>query len=267
MIKHQLSIVEKQQQLADWQPVFTCWYPHSGGRWLNRALLGRHPKIISSEAFSPFITSTIDNLLALDTTFQVHKSRTMKHREHEFDAIISSVIDARFYGLVSYFHALKESQNSDEKQFYAALPVGSQILVPNLEIMFELMPKMKLIHLIRNPVDCFASLKSRAELSGDPSLAAALWLRLNYALRQYSNTPNYQLIRYEDLISEPQSTCGKLLASMDLTWETSLNDGIDEYHGRNEGLSIIDQITSKEKQVINDVCGHEASAYGYDLQQ
>ena len=260
-----MSISQKQEQLSKWSPVFTCWYPHSGGRWLNRGLVGRHPSIVSSEAFSPLITASLDDLLALDTTFQVHKSRTMKNREHEFQAIKSSFEDARFYGLLSYFYSLMETQKREEKQYYAALPVGSKIVVPNLKLMFKLMPKMKLVHLVRNPIECFASSKSRAELGGDASLAAALWQRLNYELRQYSDRNNYHLIKYEDLVSDTKTTCGKLLASFDLSWDEKLEEGLNEYHGRNNGLNIIDQVTSSEKQIINDICDSEAKIYGYQL--
>jgi hypothetical protein len=251
--------------LSAWNPTFTCWFPHSGGRWLNRGLIGKHSQIASSEVFSPFLISSLDDLLNLDTTFQVHKSRTQHDRRHEFEAVVKSMEAGRLYGLQRYFYELLCLNKHNT--FYAALPVGSKVSTPHFDTMLQLLPKMNLIHLVRNPIECFASLKSRSELGGDPCIAATYWLKLNYAIRKFWKTKpqQYQCIRYEDLCVTPKETASTVLAMMNLSWEESMATGIAEYHGRNQGIDIIERVTPEERNIIAEICAVEAANYGYIL--
>ncbi len=255
------------ESLARWQPALTCWYPHSGGRWLNRGLIGRHPLVQSSELFSPLLMATMDDLLGLDKTFQVHKSRTQLARKAEFEAVLQSMSAARHAGIAAYLACIRETIADPARCFYAALPVGSQVAVPNLDIIHSLLPGMTLIHLVRNPVDCFASLKSRGELDGNAAWAAAAWLRLNLALRQYGiqHPRHYRLVRYEDLCQDPRQTALVVLQTMGLDWHDNLLEGIDEYHGRNQGIAVRQIVEAKESTLIADICRLEARNYGYDL--
>jgi len=74
-------------------------------------------------------------------------------------------------------------------------------------------PQAKIIHTIRDPRDRYASVRKR--FGGDnPRLGAstASWLSSIYAarrnLRKYPE--NYMILRFEDLVSDPENTCRKL---------------------------------------------------------
>ena len=92
-------------------------------------------------------------------------------------------------------------------------------------------------------------------------------MKLNYAIRKFWKTKpqQYQCIRYEDLCVTPKETASTVLAMMNLSWEESMATGIAEYHGRNQGIDIIERVTPEERNIIAEICAVEAANYGYIL--
>lgn len=258
-------------EFANWDLVLVCWFPHSGGRWLNRGLFGRHDGVILTEYFTPWLNHSIDAILGLDKTTQVHKSRSLPALRAEFDMVVRSVEAARRAGLAQYFADKRQwaERAAPQRRAMGALPVGSHVGIPDFALLVELLPRLRLVQLIRSPLDCFASLRSRRELDGDPYQAAADWVRLNAALRDFREKDRgrgHALIRYEDLVADTDRTLRRLCADLDLPFAPAMLAGIDEYHGRNRDAAPIAEVTTTEADIVRTLCSVEARHYGYALE-
>ncbi len=253
----------------DWPLVLVCWFPHSGGRWLNRGLLGRHPAIAGAEFFSPFLNHSTEDLLQLDTTSQVHKARSLSELEPEFLAVRRSLDTARRTGIWEYLKAKKELLDSGcpERLTLGALPCGSNIGIPDFDLLLALVPRLMIVHLVRDPLHCFASLKSRHEMNGDPFAVSSAWIALNSAMRSFGNRTArrdaYHLVRFEDLKLDPKGEVSRLLRKLALEWCDALEAGIADYHGRNQSRDPLQDVTSEEADIIGQVTTAEGSFYGY----
>lgn len=255
-------------ELSDWDLILVCWFPHSGGRWLNRGLFGRHDGVILTEYFTPWLNHSVDAILGLDKTSQVHKSRSLPPLRAEFDMVVRSVEAARRAGLAQYFSDKRQqaAREAPGCRAMGALPVGSHVGAPDFALLVDLLPRLRLVQLVRDPVECFASLRSRRELDGDPYLAAADWMRLNAALRQFRENDRdrrHALIRYEDLTADADTALRRLCADLDLPFMAAMLDGIGEYHGRNRDASPMEAVTVAEAKIIRRLSGVEATHYGY----
>lgn len=256
-----------EAQIANWPLFLVCWYPHSGGRWLNRSLLAAHPGIGFSEFFTPWLNRSVEDILSLDTTSQVHKARSLPNLADEFEMVVRSVQAGRRAGLASYFADKKahfESRYSG-KLAGGALPVGSQVGSPALDMVAELMPKLVLVHLVRHPLDCFLSLKSRRELDGDAAHAATAWVRLNGNLRRGGTSVfagRYHCLRYEDLKLDPALTLQALCKTLGIAYDAVMISKINTYHGRNRD-TLPEVITADERATVLEVTAPERAHYGY----
>lgn len=256
-------------RLADWDLFLIIWYPHSGGRWLNRGLLQRHTSLAMGEFFSPFLHHSTDQLLRLDQTEQVHKARSLPALEDEFKAVFRSVDAARHAGIAAYFAEKRELmvRSAPGKRHGGVLPVGAQVAVPDLRLLTELLPRLKLVHLIRHPVDCFRSLASRYELDGNPYRIGATWAALNASTRAIGlqEPGRYRCLRYEDLAANPEAEMKSLLEWLGIEFDPAVRDGFAEYHGRNHGRDLTDLVNDTETEALMAVAGGEAAFYGYQL--
>lgn len=254
--------------IADWPVFFVCWYPHSGGRWLNRALLGRHPGLAMTEFFSPWLLLSPDDVHGLDRTSQVHKARSLEPLLPEFLAADQATHQALAAGMLSYLaakRALAEAQ-APGCRHGGALPCGTNIALPNLDVIARLLPKARLVQLTRDPVDCFASLKSRRELDGDPRRVATTWSALNdhlHAARAQAFAGRSALVRYEGLVADPEGTLRRLCADLDLPWDECMLAGRDDYRGRNQGVAVRDLVGDDERAILRRLTGPVAKALGY----
>ena len=78
-------------------------------------------------------------------------------------------------------------------------------------------PDATVVHLVRDPRDRYEALISRhAARPGDVGRTTASWLRSVATARQATHAhPNaYHLVRYEDLVTDPQSTARSLCAAI-----------------------------------------------------
>lgn len=262
-------MIEELPTLADWDVVLVCWYPHSGGRWFNRGLLSRHPGIVLSEYFTPWLNHSVDAILGLDKTTQVHKARSMKGLREEFDIVVRSVESARRAGLVQYFTDKRAMVTRDAPGRLAAgaLPVGSHVGVPDFALLLDILPKLRIIQLIRDPVGCFGSLKTRRELDGDPYHSGASWVQLNAAMRTFFEAPeraaHHRVVRMEDLANDTEGELRRVCDWLGLSFDETMLDGRGEYHGRNEGAEVLSGVTQAETDIIRRITAGEALAYGY----
>ena len=255
--------------VSDWDLFLIVWYPHSGCRWLNRGLLSRHKSIAMSEYFTPWLHHSTDDLLKIDKTTQVHRSRSLPEFSREFDIVQRSVNYGREQGMLKYFSDKKDLMDEvypDHKQG-GVLPVGSEISFPDFAMLQSIMPAIRIVHMVRDPYDCFLSLKSRQELNGDPYQIGATWLGLNAWVRGYfenlGDPTRYHMIRYEDLVENTVTELERLCDWIDVPYDPGMEQGLSEYHGRNQGIDLGDLTTVKEREMLMSVTGAEAERYGY----
>lgn len=263
------NVSDRENGLADWDLFVIVWYPHSGCRWLNRGLLGRHPAIAMSEFFTPWLNLSTDAILRLDKTAQVHKARSLPELAPEFEIVRHSVEAGRREGLATYFRAKKRQMDERHRglKHGGALPVGAEVALPDLPLIASLLPGLRIVHLTRHPLGCFASLKSRHELDGNPVEIASSWVGLNAWVREscaaLADRGCYHALRYEDLVETPEATLRRLCAWIGVPFDAAMLAGLDDYHGRKKqgdrGLDVGDE----EARALMSVVRDEASRYGY----
>jgi len=252
----------------DWNPFLILWWPHSGCRWLNRSLLSQHPAIATSEFSLPFLTHTTDMVLALDRTSQVHKARSLPELSEEFDLLRRSVQTGRLAGTVEYLSGKRD-------MLERALPGGvhggpvspgaPEPLAVDVPLLLDAAPKARFIHLIRHPFDCFASMKSRWEMDGNPARIAASWTAINSEFTKVGadlGAGQFYTLRYEDLRADTENRLKELMDWLGLPFDPSVLES-DKYYGKNKGLDTSRLITSEEERVIWEIAGSLAGQYGY----
>ena len=256
---------------VDWDPFLIVWWPHSGCRWLNRSLLKKHSGIAVTEFVMPFLTVTADAVLSLDRTAQVHKARSLPELAGEFEILRSSVEDGRRHAVASYLVRKQEMLERDfpRRQLGGAFSLGCpEPRYPDLDLLLTVAPSARLIHLVRNPLTCFLSMKSRYEMDGNPHRIGASWAGINASIRQARESlPGSQaiLLRYEDLVSDPASQLSRLCAWLGVDFEEDMLDGAAEYHGRNRDVDLLALLTERERHVLQHLVATEAGNYDYEV--
>ncbi len=249
------------------QLVAITWFPHSGCRWLNRSLLSNHSSIKTTELFSPFLTHSTDSILNLDRTSQVHKSRSMPDLKNEFDIVKSSIDHGRAEGIRKYFYLKLSEVNSDNILVGALSPGAPEPLIPDLETIIGVNPSIKIIHLVRNPIDCFLSMKSRMEMDGSIEKIGSLWSAYNSYLRRFGskNTENYYMLKYEDLKADPTDELKKICSWMGIKFQEEMISSVGQYHGKNKNVNLRDSLSERDSKDLIETVQSEANKYGYQL--
>jgi Sulfotransferase family len=249
------------------QLVAITWFPHSGCRWLNRSLLGNHSNIKTTELFLPFLTHSTDMILNLDRTSQVHKSRSMPDLKNEFDLVRESVNYGRSEGIKKYLELKMVGINEQEVLVGALSPGAPEPLLPDLESVVNVFPSIKIIHLVRNPIDCFLSMKSRLEMDGSIEKIGSLWSAYNSYLRRFGNknTENYYMLKYEDLKADPTKELEGLCSWIGIEFQEEMTSSIGEYHGKNRNVNLRDSLSEGDLTDLIETVQSEAAKYGYQL--
>lgn len=255
---------------SNWNPFLIIWWPHSGCRWLNRSLLASHPKIETSEFVMPFLTHSTDMLLSMDRTSQVHKARSLPELAEEFRMLQSSVSEARRVGVFLYFkekRLMMEGAGSGSRHG-GVLSLGSpEPLYPDLELLYSVLPNVRIIHLVRHPYDCFLSMKSRKEMDSNPYKVGASWLGINTMIRRYCTARSFQsqycLLRYEDLVRNTESELQRLCGWIGVPFDPGMLSGVTRYFGRNQGCDMDALTDEAEKDSLMAMVHPELAHYGY----
>lgn len=244
------------------------WFPHSGCRWLNRSLLSNNKNLVTTEFYIPWLTQNTDSVLQLDRTAQVHKARSIKSMHNDFKIVQQSVEYGRKMGIEKYFNLILDEYSDEPKVIGGPLSPGApEPLIPDVDLIQSLGYNVKFIHLVRSPVNCFGSMKSRLEMDGDPYTIASLWAAFNCKIRRsfVDNPENYFLLKYEDLVANTEVELKKLCSWLDVEFENEMLSGIEEYHGRNRSSDVKNIVDPSELDVIKELAGKEASHYNYEI--
>ena len=244
------------------------WWPHSGGRWLTRSLCKEHSKVFTTTYVHPWLFNSTDKMLQLDLTSQVHKARSLPELNKNLHALKSSTDLGRLEGIKEYFRIIKSNYITDRDErthIVGEICLGSPEPKPlDISLLFQAQPDMKIIHLVRNPIDSYNSFHSRGEMDGDPIKIAGSWLTLNANIsnfftqnEQFKN--QYLLIKYEDLISNTEKELKKICQFMDLEYEKNIIKNIEERWGKNTQKKTSPEIS----KIILNIAKYELTTYGY----
>jgi hypothetical protein len=98
----------------------------------------------------------------------------------------------------------------------------------------RLFPDAKILFLYRDGRDVALSLTHVPWMSSDVHVNFLVWLYYYRILRQERMRclPSVCLVRYEDLVAEPDREFGRILSFLDLPYESAVADG----HGNTEGV-------------------------------
>ena len=254
-----------------WDLFLVVWWAHSGCRWLRRSLLARNRHLATSEFVVPFLTVSTDMILNLDRTAQIHKARSLVELTEEFEALRHAVEAARRHGLEIYFQDKKRIMTREHpgKKHGGVMSLGApEPCYPDLALLCDVLPSVRIVHLVRHPKDCFLSMRSRAEMDGAPCKIGASWSGINALVRQTGTalkTQNrYFMLRYEDLTRQTEVELRRLCDWIGVPFDEDMLKGVDEYHGKNRDVDLAATTKPDELCALKDVVQTEAQHYGYE---
>ena len=251
-------------------PVFVGGAGRSGTK-LVRAILNAHPNIAISHELK--ITPHLAEAWA----------RTHQMRDHlsEFFDAKTEDIDNFFRDFISYFLNGVRGQNE-------ALRVGEK--TPNNALVFphlnRLFPESPIIHIIRDGRDVVSSLLQKnwegedgniVAINTDPGAAAGYWDWIVRTGRKAAERPSvrdqYLEIRYEELVSNPETVMRRIIAHVGEPWD----DCITRFHEFDDPIypSVQRPISDKSvgnwersiddetKRIFKDVAGDLLIELGY----
>jgi hypothetical protein len=120
-----------------------------------------------------------------------------------------------------------------------------------LDVIFQNWPNAKVIHIIRDPRDVYASLVE-AKKWDTPEQFVEKWSLVFLASKQFKScsdlltAENYVEVRYEDLIANPELTVRKLLDFLGLPYEPHIKD----FDGEKSDFSDVKRVTGKESTTL-----------------
>lgn len=96
-----------------------------------------------------------------------------------------------------------------------------------IDVILRLFPDAQIVHLVRDPRSCVASLQRVPWWHRDVASSAALWVAADRALRRAGRrlpADSYHRVRYEDLVCEPRATLQRLCAFLGEPFEEGMLD-------------------------------------------
>lgn len=154
-------------------------------------------------------------------------------------------------------------------------------------------PKLKIVHIVRDPRDVLASQKNRwkrKRYGGDnipyseiirvwfnyhPYTITKLWVSATKLALQLKNHERFYLLRFEDIISDPENEMKKICAFLGLSYEEGMLDieQIGSSHRQNTGgqrgvakkalNGWVSALTAGEVTICERVAGPQMQAFSY----
>ena len=155
-----------------------------------------------------------------------------------------------------------------------------------MDDIFEVFPSAKVIHMMRDPRDRYASAKTRwTKMKGRVGAGTAMWLEsVKLARRGQKRYPaNYMVVRYEDLAAQPEQTLRKVCEFLGEEYApemltmmgapTHRNKGSNSSYGKREVGAISTDSIARYRQVLSpqeikymqDLCKSGMQEFGYEL--
>jgi len=230
-------------------PVFICGHPKSGTS-LVRAVFDSHPQLIVYPEETVFFRRYLPQAAGLDLEAQLALAERLLIHIFRWNSA-NPAPDQEGYPDRDYstipFEEVRQRMRKIAAQTYrhpgdilsaAVLAFGQPTADQDVrwwvekspyneyyaEQIFDWWPQARCIHILRDPRDNFASY-SRKHSDWSAEFFAANWNRSTQAgvdnLARYGEQ-RYRLLRYEDLVSDPENHLRTLAQFLDIDWDASL---------------------------------------------
>ena len=248
---------------APFEPVFVVGVPRSGTTLL-RAMLNRHPRIgLCDETYYFYYVNArrrafgdladLSNrrrlIASYSATTRVQRlgleqealGRRLEAEGTSYEAFLASLL--RFYA------ESKGKARAGEKTPHHAWFT---------ETLFEWYPGAKILHLLRDPRDVCASLFNVPWGHRSARANGRLWVGLVEAAERSRPRPGYLLIKYEDLVAEPERQLGEICRFLGESFspvmlETEPNARADRpWFERAQGRLSGDRVAKWKEQLTED---------------
>ncbi len=214
------------------------------GTSLLRAMLGQHSAIATGLETYWF---DIDWDGAHDEAFheRIERLRNFYGLEKGItdQMVVQSESSARFLSLFLGHYA-----NSLGKRRWAEKTPGN---ILHIDRIFSEWPDAKVIHVIRDPRDVFASSKQAGKWDQIDKFSG-VWCRFLGAAEGFKrklrlDNKSYLEIRYENLVSFPGETMKRVIGFLDESWEES----VAEFRGKEDDYHKVLELTGKDSTTLN----------------
>ena len=225
-------------------PIFIVGSPRSGTT-LMRQILDRHPAlgICSETHFIPLVyrrrrafgdlSDPVKRKRAIDEYLQSRHIQRARFNIDELTARLmrdATTYQAMFTSVLTYHAELHGKQRIGEKTPQHGL---------FLNILREWFPKSVIIHMVRDPRACVASMLQMPWARGSVISNARRWRKINEAARQFRGQPGYLEVRYEVLVTDPVAELHKICSFVNEEYSPALlvpdpnpNEAAGEKHSR-----------------------------------
>jgi hypothetical protein len=225
------------------EPIFIGGF-YKSGTSLLRAMLGQHPHIAAGLETYWF---DIDWSDLSGENSKERLRRIAAYYSREMSELESMAAQSPTVG-VFLTKLLDDHARREGKPRWAEKTPGNII---HAQRMFDLWPNAKLIHIVRDPRDIFAS-RRQAKKWDDPDYFAELWCSFFGPTETAKQTPPWNKdqfleIRYEDLVTAPEQTMRAVVALIDEPW----NPAVAEFEGRSEDYDIVLKVTGKANTTLD----------------
>ncbi len=144
--------------------------------------------------------------------------------------------------------------------------------VYHLDVVRQLFPDAKYVHLVRDGRDVALSVFGRYFGPKNAFCAARVWKDAICRIQQFAKTVDRDQIlevRYEDLLSDPATVFARLIqflkiADDDNRLRTSIESTIKGDLKESNSYKWKTGLTAKQRQIFERVAGHELRQYGYE---
>jgi hypothetical protein len=198
-------------------PIFIVGGPRSGTTLL-RNMLNRHPAIAicrETEFFHWVYARrrTFGNLSDMRNRQRVVKAYLATRRIHRMKVDLQALEETLlregasyqelFLSLLRFFARVHGRRRCGEKTPHNALVA---------EMLCRWYPGASVFHLLRDPRDAVASMLRMPWAPGNVRSNARSWLQFNLAAWRLRNSPRYLLVRYEQLVEQPEQELRRICA-------------------------------------------------------
>jgi len=254
------------------------------GHWVHYPFRKRFPQKYSWETFrrniirwvehcnsstDPLADSVCTNLFSIEE-FRATLPKNIETQKESIEAYVKSI-----------YRSLKGLNMTDDLRFL-------EKSVENAEFALELrsmFPDCTFIHIVRNPYSAFVS--NRKYKTGPKrrfpfikNIHGALVNSTYFLYKNRNLLPDYQIVRYEDLVTAPEKTMKQICEKIRLPFVQNLLEptflgqpwGGNSTSGKTfEGISTEtldkwkDEITPLETTLVNKTLQHVLDDYGYEI--
>ncbi|MBI4963779.1 MAG: sulfotransferase [Desulfomonile tiedjei] len=118
------------------------------------------------------------------------------------------------------FDAWKDYKRSGEEQFYVGY---SPIIAVDADKILQDLPHAHVLHVVRNPWSAYADTKKRpVPMSLERYLTAWVTTQYHALMNHKLNPDRVHLVRFEDVVADPQRALGEVCSKLGLRAESSL---------------------------------------------